>query len=76
MLSSFNGKFYATLGWSLPPSMVRAVEYHHCQDENLNTFRTAAIDHVADYLYRRIGIGSSGDKALPELVPDRKPVFG
>ncbi len=53
--------------WSLPSSMVRAVEFHHCPDENSNAFRIASIVHVADYLCRRIGIGSGGDNVLPEL---------
>jgi len=55
--------------WSLPPSFVKAVEFHHSPDENLTTFRTASasIVHVADYLCRKIGIGNSGDNVLPQL---------
>ncbi len=53
--------------WRLPSSLVKAVESHHLPDENSNTFRTASIVHVADYLCRRIGIGNAGDNVLPEL---------
>ncbi len=53
--------------WNLPPSLVKAVEFHHCPEENLNAFRIASIVHVSDYLCRRIGIGSAGDSVLPEL---------
>lgn len=53
--------------WRLPVSLVTAVERHHAPDANKNGFRAAAIVHVADYLCRRIGIGSSGDDALPVL---------
>ncbi|MBU1342738.1 MAG: HDOD domain-containing protein [Proteobacteria bacterium] len=53
--------------WSLPPSLVKAVEFHHYPNESLNAFRIASIVHVADYLCRRIGIGSSGDNVLPAL---------
>jgi len=55
--------------WSLPPSLVKAVEFHHSPDESLTAFRTASasIIHVADYLCRKIGIGNSGDNVLPQL---------
>ncbi|MCP3874378.1 MAG: HDOD domain-containing protein [Desulfobacteraceae bacterium] len=53
--------------WSLPPSLVKAVEFHHSPIESLNAFRTASIVHVADYLCRRIGIGSGGDNIMPVL---------
>lgn len=53
--------------WSLPPSLVKAVEFHHNPEESLNAFRTASIVHVSDYLCRRTGIGSSGGSVLPEL---------
>lgn len=53
--------------WSLPPSLVKAVEFHHSPEESLTAFRIASIVHVADYLCRRIGIGSGGDNVLPDL---------
>ena len=53
--------------WRLPISLVTAVERHHRPDPNQNGFRTTAIVHVADYLCRRIGIGSGGDTVLPVL---------
>ncbi|NOX33225.1 MAG: HDOD domain-containing protein [Deltaproteobacteria bacterium] len=53
--------------WSLPPSLVKAVEFHHSPDKSLSAFRIASIVHVADYLCRRIGIGSGGDNVLPDL---------
>lgn len=53
--------------WGLPSSLVKAVEFHHYPNESLNAFRAASIVHVADYLCRRIGIGSGGDKVLPQL---------
>lgn len=53
--------------WRLPISLVRAVERHHLPDETLEGFRVTAIVHVADYLCRRIGIGSGGDEVLPQL---------
>lgn len=53
--------------WSLPPSLVRAVKYHHSPEESLSAVRTASIVHVADYLCRRIGIGNSEHNVLPEL---------
>ncbi|MCK5686870.1 HDOD domain-containing protein [bacterium] len=53
--------------WSLPPSLVKAVEFHHSPDESLTGFRTASIVHVADYLCRKVGIGNSGDNVLPKL---------
>ncbi|MCP3898374.1 MAG: HDOD domain-containing protein [Desulfobacteraceae bacterium] len=53
--------------WNLPPSLVKAVEFHHYPDESLNAFRTASIVHVADYLCRKNSIGSGGDKILPQL---------
>lgn len=53
--------------WSFPPSLIKAVEFHHFPSENPNSFRTASIVHVADYLCRRIGIGSGGDQVLPKL---------
>ncbi len=53
--------------WSLPPSLIKAVEFHHSPIESLNAFRIASTVHVADYLCRRIGIGSGGDDVLPEL---------
>nr|NJM01823.1 HDOD domain-containing protein [Desulfobacula sp.] len=53
--------------WSLPPSLVKAVEFHHSPEESLNAFRTASIVHVSDYLGRRTGIGNSGGSVLPEL---------
>ena len=53
--------------WSLPPSLVKAVEFHHYPGESLSAFRTASIVHMADYLCRRIGIGSGGDNVLPQL---------
>ncbi len=56
--------------WGLPISLVNAVELHHQPDEALTSFRAASIVHVADYLCRRIGIGSGGDNVLP--VPNKK----
>jgi putative nucleotidyltransferase with HDIG domain len=53
--------------WRLPISLVKAVERHHMPDDTQEGFRVAAIVHVADYLCRRIGIGSGGDTVLPEL---------
>jgi putative nucleotidyltransferase with HDIG domain len=53
--------------WSLPPSLVKSVEFHHNPEETPNVFRTASIVHVSDYLCRRIGIGNSGGTVLPEL---------
>ncbi|MCP4020260.1 MAG: HDOD domain-containing protein [Desulfobacteraceae bacterium] len=53
--------------WSLPPSMVKSVEFHHKPDEKKSVKRTASIVHVADYLCRRIGIGSGGDDVTPTL---------
>lgn len=53
--------------WSFPPAIVKAVQFHHAPAENTSTFRAASIVHVADYLCRRIGIGSSGDEVLPRL---------
>lgn len=53
--------------WRLPVSLVKAVERHHKPDETLDNFRVASIVHVADYLCRRIGIGSGGDNVLPQL---------
>ncbi len=53
--------------WGLPVSLVKAVKNHHNPDETRDGFRTASIVHVADYLCRRIGIGSGGDKVLPVL---------
>ncbi|MFH2058296.1 MAG: HDOD domain-containing protein [Pseudomonadota bacterium] len=55
--------------WRFPPALVKAVEFHHFPEDSLNAFRTASIVHVADYLCRRIGIGSSGDTVLPQLNP-------
>ena len=53
--------------WSLPPSLVKVVEFHHFPDESLTAFRPASIVHVADYLCHKIGIGNSGDNVLPSL---------
>jgi len=53
--------------WSLPSSLVRAVEFHHDPEESLNAFRTASIVHVSDYLCRITGLGNSGGSVLPEL---------
>ncbi len=53
--------------WRLPPSMIKAVEFHHKPEENPSSFRIASIVHVADYLCRRIGIGSGGDNVTPRL---------
>ena len=53
--------------WSLPPSLVKSVEFHHSPEESLNAFRAASIVHVSDYLCRRIGIGNSGGTVLPLL---------
>ena len=53
--------------WGFPPALVKAVEFHHTPGEGTGPSRTASIVHVADYLCRRIGIGSSGDTVLPEL---------
>lgn len=63
--------------WGLPPSLVKAVKFHHSPDESLDAFRTASIVHVADYLCHRIAqpnidqpnINQSGDNnhILPVL---------
>ncbi len=53
--------------WGFPPSLIKAVEFHHIPNESLNAVRIASIVHVADYLCRRIGIGSGGDKVMPIL---------
>ena len=53
--------------WSLPISLVNAVEFHHDPEAHHSSFRIASIVHVADYLCRRIGIGSSGNTVLPTL---------
>ena len=62
--------------WSLPPSLVKAVEFHHYPGESLTAFRIASIVHVADYLCRRIGIGSSGDNMLPMLDKEAFKLVG
>jgi putative nucleotidyltransferase with HDIG domain len=53
--------------WSMPLSLVKAVAFHHSPEEDHSAFRMAAIVHAADYLCRRIGIGSGGDTLIPEL---------
>lgn len=53
--------------WSMPPSLVRAVEFHHSPDYDRTAFRISSIVHTADYLCRRIGIGSGGDMIVPVL---------
>jgi len=53
--------------WSLPPSLVRAVQYHHSPEESRSAVRTASIVHVANYICRKIGIGNGGHNILPML---------
>ncbi|MCP4669916.1 MAG: HDOD domain-containing protein [Desulfobacula sp.] len=55
--------------WSLPPSLVKTVEFHHSPGESSTVFHSASasIVHVADYLCRKVGIGNSGDNVLPQL---------
>lgn len=53
--------------WRLPVSLVKGVEGHHQPDLTVDHFRIASIVHVADYLCRRIGIGSGGDQVIPDL---------
>lgn len=54
--------------WTLPPSLVKAVQFHHSPDESLSAFRNASIVHVADYLCHRMGQeeGETEDP-IPEL---------
>lgn len=53
--------------WAMPLSLVNAVEFHHNPQEDYKAFRMASIVHSADYLCRRIGIGSGGDSMVPIL---------
>ncbi|THB79244.1 MAG: HDOD domain-containing protein [Desulfobacteraceae bacterium] len=53
--------------WSMPLPLVKAVEYHHQPDQDHSAFRIASIVHAADYLCRRLAIGSGGDGTLPAL---------
>ena len=53
--------------WQLPLSLVKSIEHHHHPDNSFDYFRIASIVHVANYLCRRIGIGSSGDAIIPSL---------
>ena len=53
--------------WSLPPSLVKAVEFHHAPEDSPNMFRIAAIVHVSDYLSHRISSDPAASQNLPVL---------
>ncbi len=53
--------------WNLPPSLVKAVKFHHSPDESLSAFRNASIVHVADYLCHRMNLEENDANSGPTL---------
>lgn len=56
--------------WQLPPSLVKAIEFHHRPAKVAGTGEyaiTAAVVHVADVITNAMVYGSSGERFVPPL---------
>lgn len=56
--------------WNLPRSLQEAVEYHHRPRQASRFPVEAAAVHVADIIANALGLGSSGERRVPPLVPE------
>jgi putative nucleotidyltransferase with HDIG domain len=62
--------------WSLPQTLIEAVEFHHHPMHAQYAFDLAAIVNLADVLTHRAAIGSGGDTLIREVDPAVLDFFG
>jgi len=55
--------------WKLPPSLREAVACHHAPEQARRFPVEASVVHVADVFANALGLGSSGESAVPPLAP-------
>jgi HD-like signal output (HDOD) protein len=67
---------HATVGsallqaWNLPASLEEVVAFHHAPQKALRYPIEAAIVHVADIIAHVMGLGSSGERFVPQFNPE------
>lgn len=62
--------------WNLPTILKECIEFHHQPEEAINFPRETAIVHLADILTRSKGIGSGGDRKIPQLSTHAWEILG
>lgn len=62
--------------WNLPPSLTKAIGYHHAPQSLDEACISATVVHVADVLARSLGSGNPGDAHLPRLEPEALNMLG
>ena len=73
---------HATVGgivadkWNLPPTLIKAIRFHHNPPRANESMRMVAIVHLADVLCRAIGIGNGGDSKIPCINEDSWKLLG
>jgi len=61
--------------WKLPLLMEHAVRYHHDPQESRYPLEPSIV-HLADIMAHAMGIGSSGERFVPQLDPDAWECIG
>ena len=56
--------------WDLPPSLIEIVQCHHAPGEAQQYPVEVAVVHLADVIVTAMGMGHSGDDAVPRLAPE------
>src|SRR5207249_4672691 len=55
--------------WGLPPSLTETVRCHHTPGDAQQYALEAVVVHLADIIVTALGLGSSGNEAVPSLSP-------
>lgn len=55
--------------WQFPPHLIEAVTYHHRPLGGAGSREEAAVVHLADHLVNAMGLGTSGERQAPPLLP-------
>jgi HD-like signal output (HDOD) protein len=56
--------------WDLPPSLTEIVQCHHAPGEARQYPVEVAVVHLSDVIVTAMGMGHSGDEAVPRLAPE------
>ena len=51
--------------WNLPPTLIKAIRFHHNPSLAHGSMRMVAIVHLADVFCRALSIGNGGDDKIP-----------
>lgn len=60
---------YLIEAWKLPPSLADTIYYHH-RPSSARDAKRAAVVHLADMIAHGLGLGSSGENAVPRYDAD------